>query len=246
MKFSARLFLFLQLIYSLLLCSAHIIYQPAMCHDNRFLFLMGPLLKALGHCWWEVKFSLHHMNPLTSCCKQTLIRSGRGHIHPYGTFFFPNMDVTVSSFNHVISKKNSMAIIWFKLEFKRFFLTCHVNNVQYVSDTFCWLIYMNALIDGLIPCPLQYTNYEYGEFYDYNEGGATTDAPPTEGAKTEVPLLLIQLSWLLPWLTHLCDCPSVVVSLLPFCCPLIYWFPQVFPYVIDHYDVFIIYPVSNR
>uniref|UniRef100_A0A8D3ARY1 Collagen, type XI, alpha 1b n=1 Tax=Scophthalmus maximus TaxID=52904 RepID=A0A8D3ARY1_SCOMX len=31
----------------------------------------------------------------------------------------------------------------------------------------------------------EYTNYEYGEFYDYSEGQVTTDAPPTEGAKTE-------------------------------------------------------------
>ncbi|CAB1454496.1 unnamed protein product [Pleuronectes platessa] len=31
----------------------------------------------------------------------------------------------------------------------------------------------------------EYTNYEYGEFYDYSEGVVTTDAPPTEEAKTE-------------------------------------------------------------
>uniref|UniRef100_A0A8C4IEC6 Collagen, type XI, alpha 1b n=1 Tax=Dicentrarchus labrax TaxID=13489 RepID=A0A8C4IEC6_DICLA len=31
----------------------------------------------------------------------------------------------------------------------------------------------------------EYTNYEYGELYDYIEGELTTDAPPTEGAKTE-------------------------------------------------------------
>lgn len=47
---------------------------------------------------------------------------------------------------------------------------------------------MIALINWLPlrPFSLQYTNYEYGEFYDYNEGELTTDAPPTEGAKTEV------------------------------------------------------------
>uniref|UniRef100_A0A3Q1CJT1 Fibrillar collagen NC1 domain-containing protein n=1 Tax=Amphiprion ocellaris TaxID=80972 RepID=A0A3Q1CJT1_AMPOC len=31
----------------------------------------------------------------------------------------------------------------------------------------------------------EYTNYDYGEFYDYSEGEVTTDAPPSEGAKTE-------------------------------------------------------------
>uniref|UniRef100_A0A3B4ZKS0 Collagen, type XI, alpha 1b n=1 Tax=Stegastes partitus TaxID=144197 RepID=A0A3B4ZKS0_9TELE len=31
----------------------------------------------------------------------------------------------------------------------------------------------------------EYTQYDYGEFYDYSEGGVTTDAPPNEGAKTE-------------------------------------------------------------
>uniref|UniRef100_A0A668AWH1 Collagen, type XI, alpha 1b n=1 Tax=Myripristis murdjan TaxID=586833 RepID=A0A668AWH1_9TELE len=31
----------------------------------------------------------------------------------------------------------------------------------------------------------EYTNYDYGEFYDYSEGEVATDAPPTEGAKTE-------------------------------------------------------------
>uniref|UniRef100_A0AAQ4NW57 Collagen, type XI, alpha 1b n=1 Tax=Gasterosteus aculeatus aculeatus TaxID=481459 RepID=A0AAQ4NW57_GASAC len=31
----------------------------------------------------------------------------------------------------------------------------------------------------------EYTNYEYGDFYDYKEGELTTDAPPTEVAKTE-------------------------------------------------------------
>lgn len=45
-----------------------------------------------------------------------------------------------------------------------------------------------SLIAPPIPFPLQYTNYEYGELYDYNEGGLTTDAPPTEGTKTEVTL----------------------------------------------------------
>uniref|UniRef100_A0A3Q1EYJ9 Collagen, type XI, alpha 1b n=1 Tax=Acanthochromis polyacanthus TaxID=80966 RepID=A0A3Q1EYJ9_9TELE len=30
-----------------------------------------------------------------------------------------------------------------------------------------------------------YTNYEYSDFYDYSEGEVTTDAPPSEGAKTE-------------------------------------------------------------
>lgn len=33
---------------------------------------------------------------------------------------------------------------------------------------------------------LQYTNYEYGEFYDYSEGELITDIPPTQPAKTEV------------------------------------------------------------
>lgn len=42
---------------------------------------------------------------------------------------------------------------------------------------------------------LQYTNYEYGEYGDYNEGELTTDAPPTEGAKTEVALTVIFI-WL--------------------------------------------------
>uniref|UniRef100_A0A8C5NH18 Collagen, type XI, alpha 1b n=1 Tax=Gouania willdenowi TaxID=441366 RepID=A0A8C5NH18_GOUWI len=31
----------------------------------------------------------------------------------------------------------------------------------------------------------EYTNYDYGEFYDYSEGEVTTDTSPTEGAKTE-------------------------------------------------------------
>ena len=43
----------------------------------------------------------------------------------------------------------------------------------------------NKLIP-LIPFSLQYTNYEYGDLYDYIEGELTTDTPPTEGAKTEV------------------------------------------------------------
>lgn len=49
---------------------------------------------------------------------------------------------------------------------------------------------MIALINQLAPIlfSLQYTNYEYGEFYDYSEGELTTDAPPTEGPKTEVTL----------------------------------------------------------
>lgn len=38
----------------------------------------------------------------------------------------------------------------------------------------------------LIPFAFQYTNYEYGDFYDYTEGELTTDAPPTEQVKTEV------------------------------------------------------------
>lgn len=38
----------------------------------------------------------------------------------------------------------------------------------------------------LIPFTFQYTNYEYGDFYDYTEGELTTDAPPTEQVKTEV------------------------------------------------------------
>ncbi|MED6252410.1 hypothetical protein ATANTOWER_011373 [Ataeniobius toweri] len=32
----------------------------------------------------------------------------------------------------------------------------------------------------------EYPVYDYGEFYDYSEGGVATDAPPTSGAKTEV------------------------------------------------------------
>uniref|UniRef100_A0A7N6BM01 Fibrillar collagen NC1 domain-containing protein n=1 Tax=Anabas testudineus TaxID=64144 RepID=A0A7N6BM01_ANATE len=32
----------------------------------------------------------------------------------------------------------------------------------------------------------EYTNYEYGEFYDYSEGELTTDAPPTEQVKTKI------------------------------------------------------------
>lgn len=41
----------------------------------------------------------------------------------------------------------------------------------------------------LPPCILftfQYTDYDYGGFYDYTEGELTTDAPPTEQAKTQV------------------------------------------------------------
>ena len=52
---------------------------------------------------------------------------------------------------------------------------------------------MIALIDWLppIPFPLQYTNYDYSELYDYSEGEITTDTVPTEGAKIEVTPLLI-------------------------------------------------------
>ena len=57
-------------------------------------------------------------------------------------------------------------------------------SLRHCAALFTWL-------HLLIGCPsalfsLQYTNYEYGEFYDYNEGELTTDAPPTEGVKTEV------------------------------------------------------------
>lgn len=38
----------------------------------------------------------------------------------------------------------------------------------------------------VIPFTFQYTNYDYGGVYDYTEGELTTDAPPTEQAKTEV------------------------------------------------------------
>lgn len=42
----------------------------------------------------------------------------------------------------------------------------------------------------IIPLPFlffsfQYTNYEYGDFYDYNEE-SVTESPPVEEAKTEV------------------------------------------------------------
>lgn len=36
------------------------------------------------------------------------------------------------------------------------------------------------------PFTFQYTNYDYGDLYDYTEGELTTDAPPTEKAMTEV------------------------------------------------------------
>lgn len=42
------------------------------------------------------------------------------------------------------------------------------------------------IIPPNIPFTFQYTNYDYGGFYDYTEGELTTDAPPTEQAKTEV------------------------------------------------------------
>lgn len=42
------------------------------------------------------------------------------------------------------------------------------------------------IISPNIPFTFQYTNYDYGGFYDYTEGELTTDAPPTEQAKTEV------------------------------------------------------------
>lgn len=47
---------------------------------------------------------------------------------------------------------------------------------------------MIALTDWFPPIPfsLQYTNYDYGDMYDYSEGEVATDIPPTEGAKPEV------------------------------------------------------------
>uniref|UniRef100_A0A669B1Z5 Collagen, type XI, alpha 1b n=1 Tax=Oreochromis niloticus TaxID=8128 RepID=A0A669B1Z5_ORENI len=43
----------------------------------------------------------------------------------------------------------------------------------------------------------EYTNYEYGDNYDYNDGAITTDSSPTEAAKTQVKLDE-QLLWVSP------------------------------------------------
>lgn len=63
-------------------------------------------------------------------------------------------------------------------------ICCHVNKVPDIL-----LLYLHDFINYLpllIPFTFQYTNYEYGGFYDYTEGELTTDAPPTEQVKTEV------------------------------------------------------------
>lgn len=51
-------------------------------------------------------------------------------------------------------------------------------SFRHSTALFTWLYH--------IPFTLQYTNYEYGELYDYTEGELTTDTPPAERSKTEV------------------------------------------------------------
>lgn len=65
-------------------------------------------------------------------------------------------------------------------------ICCHVNKVPDIL-----LLCLHDCINYPPPSPsfpftFQYTNYDYGDLYDYTEGELTTDAPPTEQAKTEV------------------------------------------------------------
>lgn len=84
-----------------------------------------------------------------------------------------------------------------------------------------------------VPFSLQYANYDYGEFYDYNEEAVTTDAPPTEGAKAEVTLstvidiIAVTINNTFTPYTYLMSCClslTIVYYLLTsrLCCPPLY------------------------
>jgi len=65
-----------------------------------------------------------------------------------------------------------------------------LHTLECASQALCGFVYMMAPTNRL-PCHaffLQYTNYDYSDGYDYGEEEVVTEAPPTDGGKTEVTL----------------------------------------------------------
>lgn len=61
-----------------------------------------------------------------------------------------------------------------------------LKSFNHVILKIAWSMIVLIHFPPNIPSTFQYTNYDYGEHYDYTEGELTTDAPPAEIPKTEV------------------------------------------------------------